>query len=592
MRRAELRQLNLKWTKRLLEEAALKRRVTARWLVRDDQDLRHGRAIVSLRFREQGIQALHLRHQRRIVEVAAVQVEEALVNPVAEHEPRAAPVLPDRFLDRLGYAQFLAIARHCRAVLARPVHLVVAERDSVVVVIPELAVQTERGDGRAGIVGATAQLAVEVARRHEGEIEMLRAQQFCERVVAKLRVAAELEHVAVERTDDLPEIVRLLRGAQEDLHRVRHHVVVEQKPIDHRHLGRRIAESALAAALPGFLRGHGGVFEGHARVSPSPAQGSQCSILRAQPVAKRARGMRAVIAEFIRVNTPVIPLLAHQPGDHVSEHLRAIVRLLHVTDDSLQRGSGVGAPLHRGQRREGLAVAAVPDALRVEAQTVGEHLAFVGVGVHPPFGRGQIDAWEQQPTRIRLEHAVSKFVELFEIKRVRPDPGGRGKAGSQIRREAEHVRARVSELAEESCLRHVGLEDRLRVGLAVEEELRLAPVPADFRSRAGSFVEARQSSHLLRNGCQHCRSRCSLSNEAPSIHFGFIGSGSPTSVPARRCLEDWMRQFISSGVRGLHVRSGWRLPQPARVGGVAPARRGRSVNESRCRWRRGLGCPR
>lgn len=48
VRRAELRQLNLEWTKRLLEKTTLERRVTARRFVRDDQDLRHGRAIMSL----------------------------------------------------------------------------------------------------------------------------------------------------------------------------------------------------------------------------------------------------------------------------------------------------------------------------------------------------------------------------------------------------------------------------------------------------------------------------------------------------------------------------------------------------------------
>ena len=104
-----------------------------------------------LRFRQHAVEPLDFGHQLRVVEVAAVQVEETLADAVAQHKARAPPVLPNRLLRRLGHAQFRAVASDRGPIRVGLVHRIVAERDRIVVVVPELAVHAA-----ADVTGARA----------------------------------------------------------------------------------------------------------------------------------------------------------------------------------------------------------------------------------------------------------------------------------------------------------------------------------------------------------------------------------------------------------------------------------------------------
>lgn len=69
------------------------------------------------------------------------------------------------------------------------------------------------------------------------------------------------------------------------------------------------------------------------------------AVLGAEPFAKGVRDMRAVITGFTRVDAPVVPFFAHQPGEEAAEEPGPVIRLLEVTDDLLERCCHVRPPL-------------------------------------------------------------------------------------------------------------------------------------------------------------------------------------------------------------------------------------------------------
>ena len=518
MRRPELGQLGLQRLQRLLEKPAFEGGVAARRLVRNDEDLRDRRTVVLGRLDEHSVQTLDLGQQLRVVEIAAVQIKEALVDPVSQHEPRPALILPARLPGAVRHAEFAAIAFHGRPVRLGLVDRIVAKRDRIVVVVPQLVVQGDGGQRRAGVVRTVAQAAVVVAGGHQGEVEIRRAQQASERIVPELRIAAELEHVAVKGADHFAIAAGLLGGAQEAVHRVRNEVVVEQVPIDDLHFAGRIAKGAfIAARLAGRLRRNLRGLKVDVRDVPRPAKGIPVAVLPAQPFPERGHRVRAVIAEFLRVDAPMIPLFAHQAGDRVAEQAVAIVRRLHVRDDPLQRRGGVGPPASGRQRRERFAVAPVTAARRIALGAVGQHLALREVGGRPPSGRRQVDPRQNQALRIRLQHAVGEHVELPEIKFVRAQPHRRGKAGPEVRGKAEHVRPRLGELAKELRLRHVGLEHRLGVRLVVDKECGLAAVSAHGGQRARDGPRGSGHSRKAVPGLQARQRRCRAQTAADEL---------------------------------------------------------------------------
>jgi hypothetical protein len=60
---------------------------------------------------------------------------------------------------------------------------------------------------------------------------------------------------------------------------------------------------------------------------------------------KATLGMRAVIAQLVRVDAPVVPFLAHQPGEEVAKQVGAVFGRLHMPDNVLQPGRHVLSPL-------------------------------------------------------------------------------------------------------------------------------------------------------------------------------------------------------------------------------------------------------
>lgn len=131
--------------------------------------------------------------------------------------------------------------------------------------------QGQREGRRPQIVGTAAELAVAVARGDEHEVEVGRAGQPPQRVVAELGIAAEFKHVTVKRPDNLRAPRDLLDRSGEVIDRLEDDLVVEQVVIDDGHHRSRIAEGSLPVPLSVSFRGD------RRRVEADPGIAPGCS---------------------------------------------------------------------------------------------------------------------------------------------------------------------------------------------------------------------------------------------------------------------------------------------------------------------------